>query len=66
MAEGFVEAEKTAIPQHLREETGIKQMENGVLDSSHVLVHRQPAIGFLAAERQHRVVGITETEVVPG
>ena len=61
----FIEAEQTAIPQHLGEEAGIEQMQDGVLNAAHVLVHRQPAIDSFAAKGQLDVAGVTEAQEIP-
>ena len=41
-------------------------MQNGVLDATDVLLHRQPAVHGFAAERLFGVVWVGETEEIPG
>ena len=63
--EGFIEAEQAAIPQHLGEEARVEEVQDGVFDASHVLVHRQPAVHSRASKRQFGVVRIAVAQVVP-
>src|SRR5690606_28043579 len=47
-------------------ETGVEQVEDGVLNAPHVLVHRQPVVGGGLVEHAVGKVGTGEAGVVPG
>ena len=64
--EWFIHIQQAPILEGLGEKTGIEQVKNGVLDATHVLPHRQPAVCCLSAERCIRVVRIGEPQEIPG
>ena len=57
---------QTAILEGFGEKARIEQMENGVLNATHVLLHWKPAVDGVFAERPFCVVWIGKTQVVPG
>ena len=63
---GFSHIDQAPILQRLGEKAGIQQMQNGVLNATDVLLHRQPAVHGFAAERLCGVVWVGETEEIPG
>ena len=64
-AEGFIETEQASIAQGFGKEAGIEQVQDGVLNATHVLVHGQPAIHGLAAKWQRGVFGIAVAKEIP-
>ena len=64
--EWFIAFHQTEIPHQLVEEAGVQQVQNGVLDTADILVHRQPVVGGFRV--QHFVIGAgaAETGVIPG
>ena len=63
--ERLVGLHQAGVAQQLVEEARVQQVQDGVLDAAHVLVHRQPVIG--AGRIQHRLVLVRagEAGVVP-
>ena len=65
--EGFVYAEESEIPKHLRIEPRVEEVEDRMFDAADVLIHRHPVIQLLPVEaRLHVVAGRTEAVEVPG
>ena len=64
--EGFTHIDQAPIPQCFGEEAGIEQVKDGVFDSTHVLLDRQPFVDGVLAEWLLAVVGICEPKEIPG
>ena len=64
--ERLPEAEIAKLVQHLRKEAGVEQVQDRVLDPADVLVHRQPVVDEVPAERRLVVLRIRVAQVVPG
>ncbi len=64
--EGFVAGDQPLIAHQLVEKARVEQVENGVFDSAHVLIDRQPVVGCRFIQHARCVVRAGETGVVPG
>ena len=51
VGEGFVDGQIAQVAQQLGEEAGIEQVQDGMLHTADVLVHRQPVAGGLGRQR---------------
>jgi hypothetical protein len=65
LGEGLIAVHQALVPHQLVEETGIEEVQDGVLNTANVLIDRQPVAGALV---QHGgiAVGRTVAGVVPG
>ncbi len=64
--ERLVEVEQPHVAQHAGEEARVEQMQNRVLDSPAVKVHRHPVGGVNGIERQVGIPRIAKAQEVPG
>ena len=62
----FVAVHQTRVTQQLVEEAGVQQVQNCVLDTTDVLVDREPIIGFFRVEHLGVVLRRAVTRVIPG
>ena len=62
----FVHLDQAQVPHGLREETGIQQVQDCVLDTADVLVHRHPVVGFARIHGTRLFMRRTIPQKIPG
>ncbi|SIM62414.1 Uncharacterised protein [Mycobacteroides abscessus subsp. abscessus] len=64
--EGLIEVDPPEVPDHLDEEPGVEQVQDRVLHTAHVLIHRRPVAQRLRVQGGGVQVGVGEAQEVPG
>jgi len=64
--EGFIDLEISQVAQHLGEEAGVEQVQDGMFDPADVLIDRQPVAHLPVIERGFPGRGAGEPGKIPG